>query len=494
MAALSRSRKSSNRREFSKYDARRPKALWFARLMAAVALVNLTLVVGDLSYIRFRDLYLRYLPAVTTWYGETFKGIEPNRFTTHYLETVDQFEEQVAQTGITSSAAQSILADLQGQSEAMISEDPFQAANRSGNLEQIKNKMRDRINVDSATEAFDVFWSYDHMNEEGFTQEIAFFNQEIRPLVETNFFRRIAVHGGFVDQFWRVDIWFNLLFGLELLARSFYLGRRYKNFTWRDAILWRWYDLLLVIPFSALRLPWLALLRVIPAVIRINQSNLINLEPIQRRISHFAISQIAVELTEIVVLRIIDQAQSLVRDGSITKALTEPSSRRYIEVGGVNELEVIAQRLGALTVYNVLPQVKPELDALLKHTITQSFDQAPGYQGFRQIPGIGNLPDQIAQQVVARLSANLYGVVKGSLEDQAGGELTQALVQKLSETFRLQLKENENVDELETLVIDFLEEIKLNYVKRLAAADVDRLIEERYQLYNVTRGTSAGDR
>lgn len=491
MAALSRPRKSANRREFSKYDARRVKTRWFDRTMAMVALINLILVIGDLSYIPLRDQYLKFLPGVTTWYGETFKGIEPHRFTANYLDTVALLEEQVAQTGLTSIQAQSILADLQDQSAAMIAENPFQIANRSGNLEQIKNKMRDRIGLESATDSFNTFWSYDHLSAAGFPAEMAFFKGEIQPLVETNFFRRIAVHGGFLDQFWRIDIWFNLLFGLELLARSFYLGRRYKNFTWRDAILWRWYDLLMVIPFSALRLPWLALLRLIPVVIRINQSNLINLEPIQRRISHFAISQIAVELTEIVVLRIIDQAQSLVRDGSITKALIEPSSRRYIEVGGVNELEVIAQRLGALAVYNVLPQVKPELDALLKHTITQVFDQAPGYQGFRQIPGLGNLPDQIAQQVVARLSANLYGVVKGSLEDQSGGELTQALVEKLSETFRIQLKENENVEELETLVIDFLEEIKLNYVKRLAAADVDRLIEERYQLYNVTQNVES---
>ena len=37
--------------------------------------------------------------------------------------------------------------------------------------------------------------------------------------------------------------------------------------------------------------------------------------------------------------------------------------------------------------------------------------------------------------------------------------------------------------------MNFLEEFKLNYVKRLAAADVDRLIEERYQIYNVTQQT-----
>ncbi|MGB3136927.1 MAG: hypothetical protein WBB18_09005, partial [Nodosilinea sp.] len=101
--------------------------------------------------------------------------------------------------------------------------------------------------------------------------------------------------------------------------------------------------------------------------------------------------------------------------------------------------------------------------------------------------GIGDLPDQVAKQVVAQISANLYGALKGSLENETGGQLTQNLVQKLVATFRLQLKENEDVEELEALVVNFLEEFKLNYVKRLAAADVERLIEERYQLYNVTQ-------
>lgn len=489
MAALSRSRRSSRGRQFSKYDANRARALWFERLMAFLALLNLSLVALDLSYIPLRDLYLRLLPQVTLWYGETFKGIEPHRFTTNYLETVDQLEQQISQTGITSPEAQDILADLQQQSTAMIAENPFQTANKSGALERIKNEMRDRMDNESATEAMVEFWSFEHLSTAGVPQELAFFNDDIRPLIETNFFRRIAIHGGFENLFWRIDVWFNLLFALELLARSIYLDRRYKNFAWRDAILWRWYDLLLIVPFSALRLPWLALLRIIPVTIRINQSNLINLEPIQHRISRFVISQVAIEITEMVVLRVIDQMQALIRDGSLTQMLLgDRSNRRYIDVSGVNDLEVFVQRISALAVYNVLPQIKPELDDLLNHTVSRAFNMAPGYQGFRQLPGIGSLPDQVAQRVVAQLSANAYGAVKGSFEDPESGELTQALIQKFTHTFKAQLQENENLEELETLLIDFLEEVKLNYVKRLAAEDVDRLIEERYQLYNVTQG------
>ncbi len=456
--------------------------------MAMIALLNLVLVILDLSYIPLRDFYLRRLPGFTTWYGETFKGIEPHRFTVNYLDTVDQLQEQVAQTGLVSDEAQKILAELQTQSTEMVTENPFQIANKSGNLERIKNQMRDRMGIESATDSFTEFWSYEHLSQAGFAQEMAFFNNNIRPVIETNFFRRIAVHGGFVDLFWRIDIWFNLLFGLELLARCFYLDRRYKNFTWRDALLWRWYDVLLVIPFSTLRVPWLALVRILPVTIRVNQSNLIDLDPTKDRISRFAFSQVAVELTEVVILRLIDQMQALIRDGTVTQALLNTDAdRRYIDVSGVNEIEVLSQRLAALTVYNVLPQVKPEVDALLKHTISQAFDQAPGYQGFKQLPGVGGLPDQIAQRVVAQLSANAYGVVKGAVENPEGAKLTQELIQKFTDTFKIQVQENEDVKELEALVVNFLEEVKLNYVKRLAAEDVDRIIEERYQIYNISQ-------
>jgi hypothetical protein len=153
MAALSHPRQSPKRR------ARYKRSLWFERIMALIALVNLLLVTFDLSYIPFRDLYLRLFPQYTTWYGETFKGIQPHRSTTFYLNTVNNLEEQVAQTGLTSPNAQALLEDLRQQSTDMIDEDPFQVANKSGTLELIKNLMRDRIVTESSTEAFSTFWS-----------------------------------------------------------------------------------------------------------------------------------------------------------------------------------------------------------------------------------------------------------------------------------------------------------------------------------------------
>lgn len=485
MAALSRSRPAT--------PPRRRRGLWFERIMAVIALINFLLVCFDLSYIRFRDMYLDASPELTTWYGATFKGIEPERSTQTYLKTVDQLEEQVAQTGLQSSQARVLMEELRTQSEAMIDENPFQVANKSGTLERIKNLMRDRTNKTSAKDAFNTFWSQSYFNTKSYTQEIAFFNSEVKPLMETNYFRRIDFDGAPLDWFWKIDIWFIGIFGVELLARSFYLRQRYENISWLDALLWRWYDLLLVIPFSAMRLPWLAMSRIIPVAIRLDRAGLVDLEPFRNRINRFFISQVAIELTEVVVLRVIDQAQNLIRNGDVARwVMATGAGRRYIDINGVNEVQVISQRITSLMVDQVLPQIKPEIDALLNHSVSQAMNQAPGYKNFRQIPGIGDLPNQISQQVVSQLSANLYEALKGALADEKGAALMQKMVVKLGDTLRSEVQQDNTVEELQSLSVALLEEIKINYVKQIAAEDWEVLEEKRYRLYDVTQKSSNG--
>lgn len=455
--------------------------MWFERIVTIIAVINLILVLFDISYIRFRDLYLRIFPQFTNWYGEVFKGIEPERTTVNYLETVNQLEQQISQTGLQSIPAQALLADLREQSEAIIDENPFQIANKSGTLERIKNEMRDRIEVDSSKAAFSQFWSAGYLSQQGWSQEIAFFNEEIKPLLETNYYRGIGEDGRPLDYFWRIDIWFMLFFAVELLLRSLYISRRYKNYTLVDAILLRWYDLFFLLPFWR----WL---RIIPVTIRLNQSQLVNLIPLRNRINRIVVSSFAIELTEIVILRIVDQIQNLVRDGDVSKWLLAIGKKnQYIDINGINEVEAIASKLTTLTLYEVLPEVKPELDAFLKHNVMNALNQAPGFNNFRRLPGIGDLPDQIAQQVVSQVSQNLYQIATGAVEDEKGTELLQDLIAKIGTTLRSEVQQKQTLDDLEQWTVALLEEIKINYVRQLSVEDIDRLREDNYRLYDLTQ-------
>lgn len=446
--------------------------------MALLALANFGLVLFDLSYIPWRDFYFKNAPRFTEWYGAQFKGIEPHQTTTNYLAAVQTLENQVTATGIQSPEVAQQLQTLQALSVELVDENPFEAVGKSGTLERIKNRMRDRVAVQSSKLAFQTFWSQDYLTRTGWNESIDFFQEDIQPLIARNYYRNIGVNGEFVDRFWRIDVWFIGLFAAEFLARTFYLSRRYRRTTWLDAMIWRIYDLPLLLPFWR----WL---RIIPVLIRLDQARIVNFKPLNDRLIRSFISSIAVELTEMVVLRVIDQTQDLIRQGEVSRWLLQPG--RYIDLNGVNETELIAKHLVDVLVYHVLPQIKPEVEALMCHSVTQVLNSSPVYAGLQRLPGVSAVSGQITQQVVAEISQNTYDAIRAALEDETGTVLMQRLVSRLGNVFSTELKQNRALDEIQSLTVALLDEVKVNYVKRLEAEDYETQQAQAKRIYEMTQ-------
>lgn len=443
--------------------------------MAIAATVNLGLVLFDLSYVKGRDFYLRKIPGLTQVY-DPIKGIEPHRETQNYLNTVNDITEQVSQTGLQSPQAENLLAQMRRLSVEMIDTNPFEVANKTGTLEKIKNRMRDRIGKESAREAFSIFWSQAYLSEAGWQQEIDFFNQTIQPLIETNYYRHIGENGEFVDDFWRIDLPFVALFGLEFLARTFYISRRHTGIRWIDAMLWRWYDILLLLPFWR----WL---RVIPVTIRLNQAKLLDLEPVRQQITQGFVANFAEELTEVVVIRVLNQIQGSIERGEVTRWLFQSENRRpYIDINNVNEVEAIAGMLVQLTVYQVLPKIQPDIVAILRHNIESVLNQSPIYRGVQNLPGLGNMGGQMTEQLATSVTQTVYNALVAACEDPVGAKLSSQLVQHFNEALGSQVQKKQTLEEIQALLRDLLEEVKLNYVKRLAQEDVEQVMEQTRQL------------
>ncbi|MDR9404149.1 MAG: hypothetical protein RI580_11990, partial [Halothece sp. Uz-M2-17] len=129
----------------------------FEQVMAFIALFNLGLVFFDISYIPFRNFYLKefrlivqglnyipqsdfieqYTPSLISAYRQIpdsfleqapllaqgydyVKGIEPHPETEQYLQTVEILKQQVEKTGLQSYQSQRILEDLRQQSLQII--------------------------------------------------------------------------------------------------------------------------------------------------------------------------------------------------------------------------------------------------------------------------------------------------------------------------------------------------------------------------------------
>jgi hypothetical protein len=462
------------------------KIPWFERFMALLAIADLGIVLFDISYVPWRDFYFRQLPVITQVY-DPFKGIKPHRDTQKYLETLEELKTQVVQTGLPSSQVAAKLQELDNLSAKMIDEDPFRVASKSGSLEKIKDRIRDRTPnpQDSAKESFKTFWSQAYLNKKGWQQEINWFDNRIKPLIATNYYRAIGENGEFQDKFWLIDLPFIAIFAIEFLARTYFISRRHRSVTWRQAMLWRWYDIFMILPF------W-RLLRVLTVTIRIHQAKMPDLQPIRTQISRGFVANFAQELTEVVVIQLINQMQQSISSGELAKQLFQSQKQRYLDINNINEIEAIASRLVQVTVYKVLPQLQPDLEALLRYNIELFLKQSPLYQGFQQVPGLGNLPAQLASQLVAELSKlatlgpqNAYEAFKTASEDPKGIQLSNQLVQHFGQALGTELQQQKTWQEIQLLLCDFLEEFKINYIQRLSEEDFEKILEQAKQLQQI---------
>lgn len=456
------------------------KNRWFERLIAIIAVVNLVLVLFDLSYVPWRNFYVQQIPTLTQLYDRV-KGIEPHRETQNYLTQVAQLEDQVAQTGLQSPQTEKLLEELRILSEQMIQDNPFAVANKSGALEKIKNQIRSRVGIPSVHNAFATFWSQAYFEQKGWQQEINFFNTQIVPQIKTNYYRNIGINGKFIDYFWLIDLPFVVLFGLEFLVRTFYISRRQAGLNWLEAMLRRWYDIFLLLPF----LRWL---RIIPVTIRLNQADLLNLAPVGRQINHDVVANFAEEITEIVGIRVIDQIQDSIQRGDIARWIFRSETRRpYININNINEVQAIATRLLHLSVYQVFPKIQPDIEALLHHSIENILYNSPVYKQLQILPGMNNLHTELTEKLAKDLSETAYTTLTTFLEDPVVVELSNRIMQNFSESLEVEVQKQHNIQEIQSLIWDLLEEIKINYVKGIAEGGVERSLEESQQIRQITR-------
>ena len=367
----------------------------------------------------------------------------------------------------------------------MLEEDPFQLTGKVGTLEKIQNLMRGRLGLDSSKDAVEAFWTMNTLGQgmpDGETQPLDWFKTTVRPLIEqSNYVRKIGLTGEFINDFWRIDRWFALYcFIPEVLIRIIWIRIHHRSLTWREAALWRWYDVFLVVPLF----PWL---RVIPVVIRLQESGLVDIEPIRAQASRGFVAAIAGELIEVIALQVLNQVQRSVQGGEMAKWLMESGQKQYIDLNNINEVQEISRQLAKVVVYQVLPQVQPDVRDLLQRNVELAIQDLPISQAIQGLPGLQDFSKQLSHHVSVQLSQWLTQLSQSTYNTlTADDPLVLELIDRLAEhgrqAFGKALLDQATQHELQSLISAFLEEVKVNYVQRLREEDFDDLLEEATQL------------
>lgn len=475
--------------------------LWLERLMALVAVVNLAIVAFDLTYIPMRDFWLSGQVTVGKIHSayvkldgikldlipenvsqfiikyDVVKGIIPNRDTEEYLDKVEQLKQELTNRDIDSPVAKNLLGDLRRRSIEIIQTDAFSEANKTGSLERIKNKIRSHLpnKENSAKTAFWQFWTADHFQGK-ITQELNFFDTDIKPLFKTNYYRIIGENGGFVNYFGLIDFPFGVIFALDFFGRTWLISRRRTGVSWLDAMLWRWYDILFLVPFWR----WS---RILPVTIRLSQAQIINLNSIQKQISQGLVASIAEDITEVVIIRLINQMQASIRNGDISRLLSEQSANPYIDINDTNETVEIVRILAKVMADRVLPAIQPEAETLLQYSIDKALKDSPAYRGIKILPGGDRTIETLSRRLVSQSYSAFSSALQAALaEDEQFDSLLESLISNIGKTVSTELQAQQSMNKIELLLVDLLEEIKINYVERLSQEDIEDILEQTRSL------------
>lgn len=433
------------------------RLMWFGEivvnwLILILAMVNFAVVVFDVSYLKFRHHVMAYAPEVVYHYDKV-KGVEPHQTTEAYMaQARETFRVLEARPG--SREARAALNEMRGRSLTMIQEDPFAGAGLSGVWEKTKNRVRSHMELESARQAFEKYWSPENLAPGRLGAEQAWFNTEIRPLVARNYYRHIGEDGRPYDAFWLIDLCFIPFFILEFLIRGAVGVRRGTYPSWKAFFMLRWYDLVYFLPLLGY-LPMaqqgpVHLVRVISVGYRMQRLGLINPVAIGQRQAE----KVTNVLTDIVNVKLLTNYQESVRQFDLARALGSLTPDQREEMRG------FIDRNMTMVVTRVIPAASPEIEALLTRSVHQAMAQSPAYQGLARLPMFSSLTQQVLPAIVAEIVAGTQQSLAQALTDPETRELTERAIEKFSLSLLQEMARMGTEEDVKKLVIDMLEEQK----------------------------------
>mgnify|MGYP001490711454 FL=1 len=180
--------------------------------VALLAAVNLAWVAVDLTYIPLRNFWLQrnlypvpslplvvplpWLPDITPLL-DPLKGIEPHSDTKTFRNGYRELDQALLKEkgGALTATTLELLSRQADLTEQLIQSNPFVSSGNAGTLEKLKNSIRRRTGLESALEGAALLLSAQHLQTTTWSSERLFWNEQILPLVEANYWRSLDENG-----------------------------------------------------------------------------------------------------------------------------------------------------------------------------------------------------------------------------------------------------------------------------------------------------------
>ncbi|MGD1902535.1 MAG: hypothetical protein ACFB9N_09880 [Geitlerinemataceae cyanobacterium] len=440
------------------------------RAIALLAALNFVLVVFNTTYIHWRATYLDRVPQLVSFY-DPIRSISAHPTTLRYLASVDRLRDALDRgENLRDPAIEQRLENLRAQSEQLVLENPFAISDRMQEHGKLDRRLRDRLYLQSSREAWQTFWTANYLEQETPEAALAWFDAQLRPLLAANFTREIQPNGDFLDYFWRIDISFMWIFAVDILLRAIHITRTREELNFFDALLRRWYDLLLICPVYR----WL---RIVPTLARLQQANLVDFRRAVAQITHAPAAQLANRVSSFALLQIVDRTKEDIRAGKPIDAFIAPQDN-YVRIGAADKVDRTIDLALQLALVRILPRLEPDITSLLKHNLEGTVQESGLYRSVANIPGMQGMPSEAIAGFATTLAQATCQGLADAYQDEDGRVLFETFSENFKEALRDELRDERVRAELEQAMVEILEEIELNYIKGVSEQDPEETLSE----------------
>jgi len=394
--------------------------------MVWVVLINLSLILFELTYLWLRPIYFTHLPVVTRIWDPVL-GIEPHPLTEELIENAAA-TEQLFLLDPGSESLNLKLEELSDVTFRVLVENPFERSGQTQDLDAIKDGMarvtgHSMAHLNNPEELAEIARDYWIVSPEQLSQRFALFDENLEPLLAVNYFRAFDLNGKLVNHFWKIDLPFLILFWIEFMVRWVLAVRRHTYARWYFFPIFYWYDLLSLIPVTTLR-P-LRLLRVVSIYMRLRQSELsrVGKDFLSRAVAYIS-NIITEEVSDRVAVRILSEFGEEIADGThirIARATVEPR-REEIEQVLVEQIRAI------LTNEETIERFRQLLRLNLDNAVEES-------ESLRSLP----LPHIVVKPIVRAVGEVVLDTtletIEATLDSPEGQEAVSAVAGSIIEDF-----------------------------------------------------------
>jgi hypothetical protein len=392
--------------------------------MVWVVLINLSLILFDLTYLWLRPIYFTHLPVVTRIWDPVL-GIEPHPLTEELIEKAAT-TEQLSLLDPRSESLYVMLEELSALTLRVFVENPFERSGQTKDLDGIKGGMarvtgHSTARLNNPEALAEIARDYWIVSPPQLPQRFSLFDENVEPMLAVNYFREFDLNGHLVSHFWKIDLPFLILFWIEFMVRWTLAIRRHTYARWYFFPIFYWYDLLSLIPVTTLR-P-LRLLRVVSIYMRLRQSELsrVGKDFLSRAVAYVS-NIITEEVSDRVAVRILGEFGEEIADGThirIARAAVEPRREEIEQV-------LVAQIRAILTDEETIERFRQLLRLNLDNAVEES-------ESLRSLP----LPHIVVKPIVRAVGEVILDTtletIEATLDSPEGQEAVSAVAGSLLE-------------------------------------------------------------